>query len=311
MDEKSKSPIVCIGTSLVDLNFRLNGVPKLHTSNPAHLFKSPGGVVRNIAHHLAQLGNHVELITLFGNDTEGNWLKEVCSDAGIHLKHAETCDEATGTYASILSPDGDLTIGAASAEINSRLDIPLLASRSEVIKSASIVLADCNLSKDSLKWLMSFCESYSIPLVIETVSVAKAAHLQGALPGSLLMIKPNIEEIEAFGLTNSPSMLPEERIAFLHNNSVRYVWLSQAEAGSLLSDGSKIWTLKAPDVTIKDTTGAGDAATAGWVHAYLQGKDPFTCMKVGHAAAAAILECDGAVRDDLCEELLLSYLSKI
>lgn len=304
----SPTGIICIGTSLVDLNFRLINKPQLHTSNPAQLFRTPGGVVRNIAHHLALLGNNVELLSLFGNDADGNWLKGICQKAGTSLKYSETCSESTGTYASILSPEGELTIGAAAAEINSRLDIDFLAQRSDVIKSAQLVLADCNLNTDSLKWLISFCSSYNLPLVIETVSVAKSERLLRSLPGEILMVKPNFEEIQVFG---SEQNSIEERIARLHQNEIRYVWLSMAEEGSILSDGTSIWHLNAPSVSIKDTTGAGDAATAGWIHAYLQGKDPLTCMKTGHASAAAILETEGAVRDDLSPELLQSYLMKI
>jgi len=309
MKPSASSPVVCIGTSLVDLNFRLIASPQLHTSNPAQLFRSPGGVVRNIAHHLALLGNPIELITLFGNDSDGKWLSSVCENAGIKIGHSMFCNEPTGTYASILSPEGDLTIGAAAGDINSKLDITFLSGRTEILKSASLVIADCNLSRDGLKWVISFCDSYSIPLIIETVSVAKSEHLNQALPGNILMIKPNLEEMEVFGGLKS-GLPPEQRIAYLHQNSVRYVWLSKADEGSILSDGMKFRTLAAPEVLVKDTTGAGDAATAGWAHAYLQDKDPFTCMLYGHAAAAAILECDGAIRDDLTTELLDKYLLK-
>jgi pseudouridine kinase len=310
MQTEVQPGIICIGTSLVDLNFRLIAKPQLHTSNPADLFRSPGGVIRNIAHHLALLHNRVDLITLFGDDPDGKWLMDICSDAGIGIKHAEICQEPTGTYASVLSPEGELTIGAAAAAINEKLDIAFLASRSSVIQSASMVIADCNLSREALQWLISFCDSYNLPIVIETVSVAKSQRLNKALPGNVLMVKPNLEEIEVFGSADGLTLSLEDRISRLHQNGIRYVWLSKAEEGSILSDGTRHWTLNAPEVIVKDTTGAGDAATAGWVHGYLEGKDPFTCMRYGHAAAAAILEAEGAVRNDLTTELLHSYLTK-
>ncbi|MBP6334143.1 MAG: carbohydrate kinase family protein [Bacteroidia bacterium] len=311
MSTSTLPSIVCIGASLVDLNFRCNATPQLQTSNPSKLFKSPGGVVRNIAHHLAQLGNKTELISAFGNDLDAGWLKEVCTKAGIGLNHAATFDEGSGTFASILSPEGDLAVGAVAGEINSRLDIPFLAERSSLIKSADLVLADCNLKSDALRWLISFCDTYTIPLIIETVSVPKAQRLQSSLPGNLLLIKPNLEEIEVFGIEKKSSQSIEERISFLHESGVRYVWLSKGDEGSILSDGTKMYSIPAPQVEIKDTTGAGDAATAGWIHAYLQGKDLLTCIRTGHAAAAAILETAGSVRDDFSVELLLRYYSKI
>jgi len=59
-----KGPVVCLGASLVDLTFRCDLEPVLHTSNPSQMHRSPGGVVRNIAHHLALLGTPVELLTV-------------------------------------------------------------------------------------------------------------------------------------------------------------------------------------------------------------------------------------------------------
>jgi len=65
-----KGPVVCVGASLVDLTFRCEQDPVAYTSNPARMHRSPGGVVRNIAHHLALLDIPVELVTIFGNDPD-------------------------------------------------------------------------------------------------------------------------------------------------------------------------------------------------------------------------------------------------
>ena len=43
---------------------------------PASVTKTAGGVSRNIAHQLALLGVDVQLISVFGNDSDGDWLKQ-------------------------------------------------------------------------------------------------------------------------------------------------------------------------------------------------------------------------------------------
>jgi pseudouridine kinase len=48
----------------------------------ASINKTAGGVARNIAHQLTLLGVEVQLITVFGNDADGDWLKQVCFNAG-------------------------------------------------------------------------------------------------------------------------------------------------------------------------------------------------------------------------------------
>ena len=57
----------------------------LATTNNAKVTKTAGGVSRNIAHQLALLGVPVQLISVFGDDSDGDWLKKICTDAGVKL----------------------------------------------------------------------------------------------------------------------------------------------------------------------------------------------------------------------------------
>lgn len=302
MNQQSQSPVVCVGASLVDLTFRCEQEPVPFTSNPSRMHRSPGGVVRNIAHHLALLKVPVELVTIFGNDPDGHWLAAQCKEVGIGLEHILMAEETTGTFASIATPAGDLHIGAVTSEADRLLSIDFFASRSEVLRKAAVVIADCNLSVEALRWLMRFCNEHHVPLIVETVSIPKAHRLREALPGKLLLVKPNREELAVF--EQDTHVTPEEKIAHLHALGFRNVWLSRGAEGSLFSDGSSMVAIPAPRVHVRDVNGAGDASLAGWVYAWLNGKDGLTCVRYGHAAAACLLEVVGAVRNDLSPALL-------
>jgi len=301
------APVVCVGASLVDITFRCEQEPILQTSNPSLIRKSPGGVVRNIAHHLSLLGVKTELLTVIGEDSDGDWLISQCSQAGIGLRQIKRTVVPTGVFASITSPTGDLTIGAVTSETDVYLNNDFIHERLETIRNAALVVADCNLSTETLRELIRLCNLYSIPLIIETVSIPKATRLKEALPGNLFLIKPNREELAVF--EKDTHITPEEKISHLHEQGFRHVWLSRGAEGSLFSDGKEIWTLPAPRVQVVDVNGAGDASLAGWIFAWLNGHDPLTCLKSGHAAAACLLEVHGAVREDLSEELLKKHFT--
>jgi pseudouridine kinase len=294
--------VVCVGASLVDLTFRCEQEPVPFTSNPSRMHRSPGGVVRNIAHHLALLNVPVELVTIFGNDPDGQWLARQCTDAGIGLEHTFISAELTGTFASIATPSGDLHIGAVTSESDRLFTIDFFTQRSDVFRNASVVIADCNLSVEALRWLMRFCNEHNVPLIVETVSIPKARRLRDALPGKLLLVKPNREELAVF--EQDSHVTPEEKIAHLHALGFKNVWLSRGAEGSLFSDGITMVPVPAPRVHVRDVNGAGDASLAGWVYAWLNGNDGLTCVKYGHAAAACLLEVVGAVRSDFSPTLL-------
>ena len=306
MNSPGIKPIVCVGAAIVDLNFRCIAEPILHTSNPATLERSPGGVVRNIAHHLALLGLPVELVTVLGKDVDGEWLSKQCIEANISLSHSLRTDMATGTFVAITTPLGELEIGAVATHTEQFLTIEFLNSKLQLLQNASIVIADCNLSTDTLLWLVHTCEQFNIPLIVETVSVSKALKLKKALPAKLLLVKPNLDEFSVICNNNDSTL--EEKITQLHNQGIENIWLSKGAEGSVFSDGISLTKIAAPKVQILDVSGAGDAAVAGWVFAWLNGKDLLTCVKYGNAAAACLLEVNGAVRNDLTHDLLLKYL---
>jgi sugar/nucleoside kinase (ribokinase family) len=69
--------------------------------------------------------------------------------------------------------------------------------------------------------------------------------------------------------------------------------------------------LGVPELTIVDSTGAGDAALAGWLYAYRQGKDTLQCLQYGHSLAFNILlqkgTVDGTINPEKLNQLTHTY----
>src|SRR4029078_8614179 len=81
------------------------------SSVPVSVTKTVGSVSRNIAHQLALLGVEVQLICVFGNDSDGDWLKQVCVNAGVRIDASITREGLSGKYTAILNMDGSLFTG--------------------------------------------------------------------------------------------------------------------------------------------------------------------------------------------------------
>ena len=86
------NPVICIGAAFVDELFHATGEMMIATTNDAEVTRTAGGVGRNIAHQLALLDVPVQLISVFGNDSEGDWLKKICTTAGVGLDASITKD---------------------------------------------------------------------------------------------------------------------------------------------------------------------------------------------------------------------------
>src|SRR4029078_11596641 len=103
--------VVCVGAAFVDELFHMKEKMILATTIEAAITKTAGGVARNIAHQLALLGVEVQLICVFGNDSDGDWLKQVCVNAGVRIDASTTREGLSGKYTAILNMDGSLFTG--------------------------------------------------------------------------------------------------------------------------------------------------------------------------------------------------------
>lgn len=294
--------VICIGAALVDEIFSSKETIREATSNPSGYKRSIGGVARNIAALLSQLGHRVELITHLGNDAEGNWLIYSCRALGIGLTHAVQNDQATGRFMALLQPNGELFTAASYSNIETVISPEFLATKTGVLKTASLLLIDCNLSRESLEWIVDFARQEQIPCIIEPVSVSKAKRLQTINWQHVLLFTPNTGELQA--LSNHTAL--DDSIRQLLDAGLQQLWLRSGKEGSMLYTATGKTHLHAPDVQVVDTTGAGDAALAGWIHAWLMQYPEADWLKYGHALAAIMLQQQGADLPHLTRSVLTS-----
>jgi pseudouridine kinase len=296
------SHIVCIGGSLVDELYSCSKDIILATSNPATLSRQPGGVARNIAHHLAMLGINTHLVTVLGRDPNGKWLTKHCSEAGVNTDSILYVDESTGSYTSILDPDGTLYVAACADITEKYLDVSWLNQKKDILSGARLIIADTNINTASLEWIIQFSRTSKIPLIIETVSVIKVRKLSGLDLSGVFMLTPNEDEMTAIIEKSGENRMDSSELL---NRGVDNIWIRQGEKGSLFLNRDKIIQLHSNPVKVTDSTGAGDASLAGWVAGWYWGWEWLTCLKSGHVMAEEILHLRGAVIPNLNKESLI------
>ena len=288
----SKS-ILCIGATLVDeLYFSQNTIIP-NSSNPAQKSSSIGGVISNIAQHLALLGLHPSLITVLGKDSEANSIAEQFIKLGISFSESNFDAPFTGKYISIAQPDGNLYVSVCQDATPEYLSVPFLESKSSFIKDFDLILLDTNISVEALQWLITFAKSNHQKLIIEPVSVSKAKKLAALDLNGVFMITPNQEELRAIATIDSE----DESLLVSHmlTRGVEKVWLRKGSQGSVVFDVNDSLELSVPTISIIDSTGAGDAALAGWVFGYCHQEDELSSLQLAHSLAMEVLQIKGAV----------------
>lgn len=300
-------PVICIGASFVDELFHSTHEILPATTNIAVVSKTAGGVGRNIAHQLALLEVPVQLISVFGNDSDGGWLKEVCSASGVRLDASLTLQGVSGKYTGILNADGSLFTAFLINTVNDLLTSEHLELHIDLLKTASWLLADANITIATLEWLLNFSNKTGIPFIIEPVSVFPARKLKSIDLNGLYLITPNEDELPA--LCSEKAVTTEQQVEELLHRGVQLVWLHNGVQGSTLYSKEKTVTLAAASADVLDCTGAGDASVSGFVLGKYLGMDDLNCLKLAHTLSTEILQVSGAVSENLSQQKLLSLVS--
>ena len=300
--------VICIGAAFVDEIFHMKEKMILASTVEASINKTAGGVARNIAHQLTLLGVEVQLITVFGNDADGDWLKQVCFNAGVKIKASITKEGLSGKYTAILNIDGSLFTGFLTNAGTKLITPQHLEKHKALLQSASYLLADANISVEAGEWLLSFSNETGIPLILEPVSVPPARKFRDINLGGLHLVTPNEDELPA--LCSEKALFTQHQVEELLAKGVENVWLHNGKSGSAIYNKERSITLRAPEIEVVDCTGAGDGSLSGFIFGKTLGKKDEDCLKLAHTLSAEILQVNGTIATHLDQEKLLGLVSK-
>ncbi|WP_231123583.1 carbohydrate kinase family protein [Nocardioides sambongensis] len=294
--------VLVVGGANMDVKARSAAPLVAATSNPGRTHLSPGGVGRNIAENLARLGRTTRLVTVVGTDHLGDDLLARTAASGVDVRAVRrTPDHPTGTYTAVLDDAGELAVAVSSmaaVETLTPVDLP-----ADLVAGAGLVVVDGNVSAAVVAHVVTTASACRVPVVLDPVSVAKAARVASYL-GGLAMVTPNTDELTALAGTGDR----DAALAALHARGVGTVWLRSGRDGSRLSTPDGTAVLASVPARAVDVTGAGDAMLAAYCHALLDGADPVDAARYGHAAAALTVATTATVHPDLSDDLVRSLL---
>jgi fructokinase len=243
-----------------------------------------GGAPANVAAGLARLDSLPEFWTRLGDDAFGAYLRDVLADHGLDGEFVVAGDATTALAVVSPTPDGDRSFTFYEA------DTATLAFETGAVPDSALADFDCvhvggvALTNDAgrtatldllerardANCLVSFDPNTRPDLWSDSEAAGDA--LEDALAlADLLFCSP--DDLQPLGLAELARNDPEAAAAELLDYGPETVFLTRGEDSATvvadLADGERV-TRSEPafDVDVVDTTGAGDAFTAGALAAY-------------------------------------------
>lgn len=280
--------VLNLGRIYCDMVFRgLDGMPQLGRELFAREFAlTPGGGALITAAHLAALGRHSALLARFGTDAVSEALFGEIEALGLDLQFLDRHETAGPQLTVVMVHDGDrafLSRRAGHARpdgFEAALASPDVAHLHIAEYATLHEMPDAIAKAKSHGLTVSLDPSWDADLIHDPLFFARAAGTDVFLP--------NMEEAEA--LTGQAD--PEAALAVLRRH-FSIVALKRGSEGAILASDGETVALQSPRVSVVDTTGAGDAFNAGFIHAWLNGADPSVALASAIDAGTRSVQASG------------------
>ncbi len=300
---EEKNYVVVVGGCNMDIQGKTANDPISNDSNPGTIRLSPGGVGRNIAENLARLQISTKLLSVLGDDANGHSILKDSKDAGIDMKHCLVLkNRTTSTYLSILNPQGGLEIALSDMSILEEMTNQVLDKNSQLIENSKLLVLDTNLPQ-------SFLESIPIrfpnlPIYLDPVSGRKIGKIKGILD-NIHLLKPNrleTEQLTGFEINKRSDLI--KAASWILDQGVKEVVISLGKEGVFYADENEMDQIRAPMLSIKNRTGAGDALFAGLVYGTFNKTDLRERILMGMAASILTLTQERGTSINLSGEMI-------
>src|SRR5215208_1416077 len=291
------SAVVVIGDLMADVVAWASAPLARASDTPAQVTTHPGGGGANVAARLVEAGMPAVLVARAGNDAAGRAALEELERVGVRSAVSIDPLRPTGTCVVIVEPGGERTMlpdRGANAALGPG-DLPV----DEFVPGAHLHLSGYTLLDPGSRpaGLVALEHARAAGMTV-SVDPASAAPLQEVGPRAFLgwirsanLLLPNAEEAAVLTGARDP-----DAAAWALARGGREVVITLGADGALWSDGDHVERAEAAwGPAPVDTTGAGDAFTAGWLASRLRGAGPAEALRAANETAAQALH-DAGVR---------------
>jgi len=295
---------------MVDTVAVFDGDLTIGADHTAVVSRHVGGQAANTATWLGWLQSPVALIAALGSDPDGTWIRERLRIAGVQILVHEV-EARTGHCLVTVAADGTRTM-FSDAGANTHLaghtseswiaDIQALPTPVHLHLSGYLLTRNPALPARLVTAVRGACPEVTTSLDAAALSptAAERKGLADLLPhlDVILGTREELSEVVSLpGPSTSSAAILDYWQAVLGFSGV--VVIKEGPEGASAVDGASQMHVPALPAEVVDTTGAGDAFTAGFLAAWTLGPDDLSAaLLAGHRAASVAITSIGAEPPD-------------
>lgn len=285
--------IVVIGNVFVDIK----GFPDEkfipQGRNVGHIEEIHGGVSRNVAEDIANVELRPTYVSLVDDNAAGEAVIKKLKSHKVNTDYIREVHNGMGTWLAVFDHTGDVV-----ASISQRPDMsPLLdlleEQGDEIFADADSIVIEIDMDKEIVKKCFRLAQKYNKPIYTVVANMSIAVQRRDFLQDTACFICNRQEAGILFSDDYSDKSI-EEMQAILSQNVMRAqipsMIVTLGDKGAVYADcKGESGYCPARNVSVRDTTGAGDAFCAGAFAGMTYGKNLRESCEIGSYLAASTI----------------------
>lgn len=273
-----------------------------------------GGVSRNVVEDIANVELRPTYLSIVDDSPIGTDVRQKLIKHKVNVDYVLTRPNGMGTWLAVFDNNGDVA-GSISVRPDMTPILELLQEKGDEIFSAvdSVVL-EVDLDKDIVKKILELADAHGIKKFAVVSNMSIAVERRDFMKRFDCFIC-NQKEASLLFLDDYAGKTPAEMCEILSQKVIRAnipsMIVTMGDAGAVYADrDGDCGICPARNVTVKDTTGAGDAFCAGVAIGMTYGKTLRESVDIGSMLAASVITSSENVCPRFLPEELGIFLDK-
>ena len=289
----NKNGIVVMGAVFVDIKGFPDDVYIPDGRNAGKVEYSHGGVSRNVVEDIANMELRPTFLSIVDESALGDAVVRKLNNHKVNTEYIQSTPNGMGTWLAVFDNNGDL-----AGSISQRPDLmPLLdvleKKGDEIFANADSIIIEVDVDKEIVKKVVELCEKHQKKLygVVSNMSIAMERR---DLLQKFDCFICNQQEAGMFFSDDysekSQEELQEILAGCLKKGNIPSMVVTMGGKGSVYADCDGLRGFCPPkNVSVKDTTGAGDSFCAGVASGLTYGKTLPEAVEIGTRLAASVI----------------------
>ena len=285
--------IVVFGAVLIDIKGNPINTYIPAGRNEGRVEQVHGGVSRNVAEDIANIELKPTFVSLVDDSAMGQEVIKKLKKHKVNTDYIRTVPGGMGTWLAVFNNDGDVVASISKrpdlSEINNILD----QQGDEIFANADSIVLELDMEKETVKRIFKLAEKYNKPVYAVVSNMSIAVERRDFIKKTSCFVC-NIQEAGILFTEDYMEKTPDEMAEILRHKvrlaQIPSMIVTMGGDGAVYADRDGNWGVcPAKKVTIKDTTGAGDAFFAGVCIGLTYGTSLDFACEIGSKLAASVI----------------------